>query len=248
MAWCRRAMTAPGRPANRDSGWASNSRNRRLNRRSSMPGKPSAERILRSTVAVSSRRQSIARCACRSSGCQPCSGLALGSDSGPRAASTRTSAARTAPTAPSLTSWWYRLLLRAVRIGNDALAHTGPASNSAVACRTVTPQRSTPRRMAQSSADGPRSPGGPGCTMRQRHRCQTDGGMARFRKGARTTSGRNRSTASQVTRSWMSSSTDSVWPSRVSSTWSRCARAVEGVHQQQDAHQPTACAAPRRYL
>src|SRR6202167_2021267 len=79
-----------------------------------------------------------------------------------------------------------------MRIGNEALAQTGPASQSATASSIVTPQVSTPRRIAQSSADGPRSPGGPGCTMRQRHRRQTDAGIARFKNGARTTSGVNR--------------------------------------------------------
>ena len=122
---------------------------------------------------------------------------------------TRASAARTATTAPSVTSWRYRLLLRAARMGNEALAQTGPASSSSCACKTVTPQRPTPRKIAQSSADGPRSPGGPGCTMRQRCRCQIDGGIARFRNGASIKSGRNSSTASPVTRSWISSSTDS---------------------------------------
>jgi hypothetical protein len=107
----------------------------------------------------------------------------------------RASAHRTALTAPSVTSFRYRLLLRAARIGNNALAQTGPASSSAFACSTVTPQFASPRRIAQSSADGPRSPGGPGCTMRHGYRCQIDDGMARLRNGARITSGWNSSTA-----------------------------------------------------
>jgi hypothetical protein len=57
------------------------------------------------------------------------------------------------------------------------VAQTSPASKSPVAWRTVTPHSSAPSSIAQSSDDGPRSPIGPGCTIRQRHSDQIDSGI-----------------------------------------------------------------------
>jgi hypothetical protein len=69
----------------------------------------------------------------------------------------------------------------AARSGNTALAQTGPASISASACSTVTPHSASPAWIAQSSAEGPRSPTIPGWTMRQTWRFQIDSGIARRR-------------------------------------------------------------------
>ncbi len=165
---------------------------------SSTPGKPSAERILRSTVAVSSASQSIARSRLAQRGL-PALLMSLGRH---RAVRRRLAARGRAPRARRLRR------LRSLRCdtgcscarrawGTLALAQTGPASSSACACSTVTPQSLTPRNIAQSSAAEPRSPGGPGCTTRQRWRCQSEGGMARFKNGASMTSGCNNSTASR---------------------------------------------------
>jgi hypothetical protein len=91
----------------------------------------------------------------------------------------------------------------------------------------VTPHSDAPSRIAQSSDDGPRSPGGPGCTTRQRWRLQIDSGIARLRNGATITSGRYSATASSLVASLTSNSIDTSWPSRVSSTYSRCVRLLK---------------------
>jgi hypothetical protein len=90
-------------------------------------------------------------------------------------------AAFTARTAASVTSLRYRLDFFAARMGKVSLAHTGPASISASAWSTVTPHSASPFRIAQSSADGPRSPTMPGCTTRQTCSRQIGSGMARRR-------------------------------------------------------------------
>src|SRR5215469_9426978 len=53
-----------------------------------------------------------------------------------------------------------------------------PASISAFACSTVTPHRLAPSMMAQSSEDGPRSPAGPGWTIKHGHADQMSAGIA----------------------------------------------------------------------
>ena len=47
---------------------------------------------------------------------------------------------------------------------------------------------------------------------------QTSSGILRFRNGATISSGRHSATASRVTSSLMSNSTDTSWPAAVSST------------------------------
>ncbi|MGN6174429.1 MAG: hypothetical protein ACTHPS_16040 [Streptosporangiaceae bacterium] len=83
-----------------------------------------------------------------------------------------------------------------------------PASISAFAWSTVTPQRPAPPMIAQSSEEGPRSPLGPGWTMRQGRLDQTSAGIAVVSIGAMTRCGSQRRTASRMTSSPSASSTD----------------------------------------
>ena len=80
---------------------------------------------------------------------------------------------------------------------------------------------------AQSSAEGPRSPGTPGCTTKQGMADQSDSGMARFRKGAMTRSGFASATASAVTASFTSYSMTTSCPASSSSMNRRCARPLK---------------------
>ena len=70
------------------------------------------------------------------------------------------------------------------RDAEGRLRPTGPESSSPTACSTVTAQLSAPRCSAQSSEAGPRSPGGPGCTIRQGTACQMSAGIAVVSIGA----------------------------------------------------------------
>ena len=179
---------------------------------STTPGKPSAAWIFARTVSVSSACQSIARSGCRISGrgLPATFGSSGSSGRGENAGSVaRSTAASTQRVAASVTSRRYRLLLAASRMAKPSLAQVSPASISASACSSVTPHSRARSRMAQSSADGPRSPRMPGCTTRQGTRRQTSSGIARLRNGATIRSGWNRSAASRVTWSLMSNSTDS---------------------------------------
>ena len=119
------------------------------------------------------------------------------------------------------------LALGAARIGNSRVAQIGPASICASACSTVTPHSASPLRIAQSSADGPRSPTMPGCTMSVRCRRQIDSGTARLRKGATITSGANSATASSATESAMSNSTETSCPSSRNSANRRWVRLLK---------------------
>ena len=67
----------------------------------------------------------------------------------------------------------------------------------------------------------------PGCRIRHTFLRQTLSGIARFRNGATIRSGRNSATASSVTESAMSNSTDTSCPRVVSSTYSRCVRLLK---------------------
>src|SRR6056297_3532438 len=107
---------------------------------------------------------------------------------------------------------------------NSREASTGPPSSSAVARMILTPQEEALSRTAQSSAFGPLSPGGPGCTIRQGTDFQTSSGILRLRNGAITASGPNSETASRVTSSVISSSTETSWPARSSSAKTRWLR------------------------
>ena len=83
----------------------------------------------------------------------------------------------------------YTELFEQLGIVNSALAQISPASISAFACSTVTPQRPAPAMIAQSREDGPRSPLGPGWTMKQERADQMSAGMAVVSIGAMTRSG-----------------------------------------------------------
>src|SRR5664279_1895935 len=102
-----------------------------------------------------------------------------------------------------------------------------PASNVAFASINVVPHAAWSSRIAQSSAAGPRSPTGPGWTIRHRTVRQTASGMARRKNGATTRSGRNKRTASVTLSSFTSSSTESSWPRSASSTWMRWVSALK---------------------
>jgi hypothetical protein len=73
-----------------------------------------------------------------------------------------------------------------------------PASISSTACKAVTPQYGAASVTAQSSDDGPQSPGGPGWTMIVRRVCQMSAGTRSFRNGQRINSGSASSTASRI--------------------------------------------------
>ena len=196
---------------------------------SSTPGAPSAACTLRSTVALSSRAQAMVRSACRMSGrARPRAGGCKDAGACARSpAAMRCRVSSSTATAACVTSLRYRLLLVASRIAKPTLAHTGPASNSPLASIAVTPQSASPSRIAQSSADGPRSPATPGWMTMQRTRCHTASGMRRLRKGATISSGCHSATASSVTRSLMSNSTVTSCPACVSSLCRRCARLLK---------------------
>ena len=76
--------------------------------------------------------------------------------------------------------------------------------------------------IAQSSEDGPRSPTGPGWTMKQGRADQMSSGMAVVSIGAMTRSGSQRRTPSRITSSDSASSTDTSCPRSASSTCTRC--------------------------
>ena len=96
-------------------------------------------------------------------------------------AAMRARVVRTHVTAASVTSWRYRLDFAASRIGKETDAQMSPASISPLASSAVTPHSLSPRRIAQSSAEGPRSPRMPGWITIQRCFRQTDSGIARLR-------------------------------------------------------------------
>ena len=84
------------------------------------------------------------------------------------------------------------------------------------------PNGSTPSWIAQSSEDGPRSPTGPGWTIRQVCADHTSAGMAVLSIGATIRSGASRRTASaQTDRRQSASPTATVWPRSRSSAWTR---------------------------
>ena len=88
-----------------------------------------------------------------------------------------------------MTSVRYTELFEQRGIVNSTLAQMSPASISAFACSTVTPQRPAPSMIAQSREDGPRSPRGPGWTMKHGRADQTSAGIAVVSIGAMTRSG-----------------------------------------------------------
>ena len=135
------------------------------NRVSATPGKPSAALIFASTVAVSSRPQSIARSACfisgrkrpRTDGSPGSNGVGI-EVAGRIPFNRLQHGLRRRLGDPRCDTGW----IFAARSGNASLAQIGPASISASACSTVTPHSGHCSWIAQSSADGPRSPTIPG--------------------------------------------------------------------------------------
>jgi colicin import membrane protein len=127
-------------------------------------------------------------------GASPASAVGAGKRRPTRGAH-RASAACTAWRGGRVTSRRYRLALVAAA-HRKACRVPGPAP-ARRRSRQWPAAPSRPSRVCSlqhrpwSSADGPRSPGGPGCTTRQGRRCHTEAGIARFRKGASTTSGSN---------------------------------------------------------
>src|SRR5688572_8260645 len=99
-----------------------------------------------------------------------------------------------------------------------------PPSTSSDASSTVTPQRSAPSSIAQSSDDGPRSPTGPGCTIRQRCRLVIEGGMIAFSIGQTISSGWWRATAASISRAVETTATEISWPSSERAIWVRWLR------------------------
>ena len=148
---------------------------------SSTPGLPSAARSLRRTAAVASADQSIVRSAWRHGG----RGRPV--TSGRRSPAGRGRYRRRRRTGHRLEHRLDRGVGDLVAV-QRALARLARRNSASPRCRrrrsrrsprrTVTPQLRLPRSIAQSSDDGPRSPIGPGCTIRQRCRDQTDSGMS----------------------------------------------------------------------
>jgi len=130
-------------------------------------------------------------------------------------------ASSTASSAASATSVRYSELFERRGTGNSTLAQMSPASISAFACSTVTPQRVAPSMIAQSSEEGPRSPLGPGWTMKQGRADQMSAGIAVVSIGAMIRSGSRRRTASRMTWSPSASSTATWCPRSASSAWTR---------------------------
>ena len=97
----------------------------------------------------------------------------------------------------SLTAPLYRSLLRGGSsvTANDLEPHTGPASICSTACCAVTPQTGSALMIAQSSEDGPRSPGGPGWITIVGRTRQTSSGTRSRRNGQITRSGSVAATA-----------------------------------------------------
>ena len=81
---------------------------------------------------------------------------------------------------------------------NVRVAQTSPALKSPFAWRTVTPHSRSPSSIAQSSEEGPRSPTGPGWTIRQRCVAQIDSGIRRVSIGQTIRSGPCSATAASM--------------------------------------------------
>ena len=90
--------------------------------------------------------------------------------------------------------------------------------------------------MAQSSADGPRSPTMPGCTIRHTCGATPPRGWRASGRARRSAAGRNSATASIVTASAMSNSTETSWPRAAQLDVQPLRQAVEAARQEQDAH------------
>ena len=104
------------------------------------------------------------------------------------------------------------------------VAHTSPASSSPLASSTVTPHSRIPSSIAQSSDDGPRSPRGPGCTIRQRWLAQIDSGISVFSIGHTISCGRCSPTAASIAAAESTTATATSWPSSVSAIHARWLR------------------------
>jgi hypothetical protein len=97
--------------------------------------------------------------------------------------------------------------LMPVETGLPDVAHREAASGPhtarvgfAVGLEDRYPQSRSPSSIAQSSEEGPRSPRGPGCTIRQRRVDQIDSGIICFRNGQTISCGScSRTAASMAT-------------------------------------------------
>ncbi len=189
----RVASSSPGRPVRVSSGWPPCKCQMSPRSSSRTPGCESAARSLRTTVSVGSDRQSIRRSSWRKGGrgrpVLAASGRVVCGCGRWVPDATRATADRTASTAASAISLRYRSDLPTSGTGQSAAAQMSPASISSLAWRTVTPHRSAPRCTAQSTEDGPRSPTGPGCTIRQVRADHTSRGTAVLSIGATIRSG-----------------------------------------------------------
>ena len=116
------------------------------------------------------------------------------------------------------------LLLPTSRSGNSRVAHTRPASNSPLASSTVTAHSRAPSSIAQSSDDGPRSPIGPGCTIRHRCRDQIGSGIIRFKNGHTISPGWCSATAASISASESTTATATSCPNSVNATHARWLR------------------------
>ena len=113
-----------------------------------------------------------------------------------------------------------------------------PPSITSLASSTVTPHSSIPSSIAQSSDDGPRSPGGPGCTTRQRYLLQTVAGMNVLSIGQTISSGRWRSAAASIGRARVDDVDGDVVPELGERDERALAEAVVGGDDEQDPRPP----------
>ncbi len=250
----RRWATVPGSPRSPGPAWASNTASGTSQSVVRTPGDPSAARIRRTIVAVSSDHEkwrSVARIAGRSVPITSGSRSSKGSGSNASSAAFSTTSAINSIAASAMGPL-YRLLLAdgPASIGNVRVPQIGPASISSTACSAVTPQRDAPSVIAQSSEDGPRSPFGPGWMMIVRTRPHTSAGTRSRRNGQMIRSGSNSRTAEDMTASSMASSTVTSWPRARSASHARWLRPLNAEQSRRTLipHRPSqdrTCATPR---
>ena len=218
------------------------------------PGKPSAARILRSTVArvvalpVDARGRPAASAAAAGRARRAARGRAASARTPPVANRSQRLPAppRPPPRSPRCGTGW-PWSPRAS--GRSTLAQTSPASISAFGLQ----HRHAPlaSRRPGSPSRAPTARGRrrcPGWTTRQTCVRQIDSGN-RALAGTARRSGRAGTARPprSVTASLMSNSTDTSWPRAVSSTHSRCVRLLKRVGEEQDAHRRRS-ADPRQLL
>ena len=120
------------------------------------------------------------------------------------------------------------------RAGTCASPRRRRRRRSPLASSTVTPHSRIPSSIAQSSDDGPRSPLGPGCTIRQRCCAQIDSGMIVLSIGQTISCGRCSPTAASIAAAESTTATVTSWPSSVSAIQRALAEAVVRRDEEQD--------------